>query len=111
MADLLIRGMEMPKSCAECFADDNGWCNILGCSIGDSAALRMIGRRDDCPLAEVPDHGRLCDLDAFMEEINQTCLALGNAGVVITGDMLWAKLWDAYENADTIIPASKESGE
>ena len=60
---IYITGTDMPKSCSECFADDNGWCNILGCSIGNSVALRMIERRRDCPLVEVPPHGRLGDLD------------------------------------------------
>lgn len=114
MADLLIRGMEMPKSCAECFADDNGWCNILGCSIGDSAALRMIDRRDDCPLVELPDHGPLCDLNALDKAF--TALRFNEDGSL--------KHWDDRKNwclhgseiekllaeAETIIPASKEGG-
>ena len=112
MADLLIRGMGRPKSCAECFARDNGWCNILGCSIGNSAALRMIDRRDDCPLVGIPDHGRCIDADAFAAKyvaaLPDGLAALKDPkNIPAMTAVIQALLLDIAE-ADTIIPASKE---
>lgn len=104
---IYISGMDMPKSCSECFADDNGWCNILGCSIGNSVALRMIERRRDCPLVEVPPHGALGDLEALYKKM--IALSDNNGAhkdahpddsVILRDSALY--LIDA---ADTIIPA------
>ena len=55
---ILIKGMEMPKSCGNCFFDTH--C--------DNWRLRNWGAPppDDCPLVPVPPHGRLIDADALM---------------------------------------------
>ena len=55
-----IKGMEMPKSCGNCFFDTH--C--------DNWRLRNWGAPppDDCPLVEVPPHGRLIDADALVME-------------------------------------------
>ena len=62
---VLIKGMEMPKSCYFCemYEADLYWC---------SAAKRDIDSFDDydnrssfCPLVPVPPHGRLIDADAL----------------------------------------------
>lgn len=54
MADLLIKGMEMPTECLECPLKDcdNAW------DFGYT-------RPEDCPLVEVKPHGRLIDADAL----------------------------------------------
>lgn len=54
-----IKGMEMPKSCGNCFFDTR--C--------DNWRLRNWGAPppDDCPLIEIPPHGRLIDADALAE--------------------------------------------
>ena len=54
-----IKGMEMPKSCGNCFFDSH--C--------DNWRLRNWGAPppDDCPLVPVPPHGRLIDADALTE--------------------------------------------
>ena len=55
MSDLLIKGVETPRSCGNCFFDTH--C--------DNWRLRNWGAPppDDCPLVPVPPHGRLGDLD------------------------------------------------
>ena len=66
MSDILIKGMEMPKCCDECpmsqLINDNqyAYCHLLkeGTKVG--YMLR------DCPLVEVPPHGRLIDADALL---------------------------------------------
>lgn len=61
MADILIRGMEMPKSCGFCelrfFDGDADCCPFVGdaCWYGT--------RHVDCPLHELPEHGDLISLE------------------------------------------------
>lgn len=65
---VLIKDMEMPKNCWECSLsdvdDDYGRC----CLFSGIACLN-IGRQNNCPLIEVPPHGRLIDGDALMTEM------------------------------------------
>lgn len=55
---VLIKNMEMPKTCWGCqFGDDCGetvHCNITGES-------QIADKRHDCPLIEIPPHGDLID--------------------------------------------------
>lgn len=66
---VLIKGMEMPKSCDECrimvFEDTNCVPELFcGCPIVFMAHPQGVGHRPDyCPLVEVPKHGRLIDAD------------------------------------------------
>lgn len=50
MAEILIKGMKMPKSCNECPMKSGYWCYIDRC-VAD--AMRGNRRRKDCPLAEI----------------------------------------------------------
>ena len=69
---VLIRGMEIPHDCEECKL-----CIII--PVGDYEILRKcvalnkraeyVIRRKDCPLIELPPHGRLIDADALHEEL------------------------------------------
>ena len=54
-----IKGMEMPTDCIFCPMFPGAWtmCTVL------NKTTRVRGRPDDCPLAPVPPHGRLGDLD------------------------------------------------
>ena len=89
---ILIKGMEMPKSCGECAIKSwDGEDDV--CPFSGISAL-SIGRQDDCPLVPVPDHGRLIDADNLMKL------------EVIPSDN-W--VFRAIEKAPTIIPASFEN--
>lgn len=64
---ILIKGMEMPKSCLDCrFCNgqantDYGvcvWCDVDG-KVRDAYTMQ------DCPLVPIPPHGRLIDADAI----------------------------------------------
>ena len=64
---VLIRGMEMPKSCDYCgflepFRESIGYCGILNSQIPC-----------DCPLVPVPPHGRLIDASALENELGRFC--------------------------------------
>ena len=104
---ILIKGMEMPKSCWRCPL----------CLIVDPDTYRCIPTGQDfestfdaidhivlsCPLVEVPPHGRLIDADAMLLEAKQI-------SGPITGDG-----WDNYgvyaliERQPTIIDAEVDN--
>lgn len=64
---ILIRGMEMPKSCKGCrFAVDGFCCAYPGVNI---FALQENIRPEWCPLVEVPPHGRLIDADRLSKKL------------------------------------------
>ena len=66
---ILIRGMEMPKNCKECqlgYMDDIDFDYVLYCTANKKYAdLDMYDHPMgwNCPLIEVPPHGRLIDAD------------------------------------------------
>ena len=95
---ILIKGMEMPKTCADCrLTTWNGEDTV--CPFSRVSALN-IGRQVDCPLIEVPPHGRLIDADAFRED----WLYNGaNEYVYNTNSVL-----DSIDNEPTVIPADKD---
>lgn len=69
---ILIKGMEKPEECYCCPCSTinmNGrWgkCNLLGRDYaGDPHKIY-----DDCPLVEIPPHGRLIDADALKTKLN-----------------------------------------
>lgn len=81
---VLIRGMEMPKNCDDCFLADCYWaCN---------------SKSKHCPLVEIPPHGRLIDADFLLAEYDK--IHVGKPG--------GARLLIA--NAPTIIPAEEGEG-
>lgn len=67
MSDLLIKGMKMPKNC--------GCCPLAVGGRFTFTCMRLFGReytyelaeqrQEDCPLKELPEHGRLIDADAL----------------------------------------------
>ena len=65
---VLIKGMKMPKNCDNCWAlDDYGdypRCLITEEQRGYNFPIRE-KRMDNCPLVEIPPHGRLIDADAL----------------------------------------------
>ena len=90
MSDILIRGMEMPKSCNSCMFDVYGLCLI------NSNLERKDELTHSCPLIPVPDHGRLGDLDKLEDYFKA---------------YKWDKAADIVCFAPTIIPADKDGAE
>jgi len=90
MADILIRGVEMPTQCGNCPMSTNARrCTILWREFGDPSE-----RLEDCPLIPLPaEHGRLIDADELFDtmrfnrdhaELNDVMLGLDEAvGVVM----------------------------
>ena len=80
MMSILIKDMEMPKSCSDCpcidLDNDEYECAVCGISKklipwkwANTQGIDVIYLRPtDCPLVEVPTpHGRLIDADALMK--------------------------------------------
>lgn len=77
MADIVIRGMKMPKNCSDC--GQCRWSNFLQCSvcriaeaIGQYGIFKsedegLVNRPFWCPLFPLPEgHGRCIDADALI---------------------------------------------
>lgn len=60
MADLIIKGMDMPKNCERCPIREGTFCDIISKDI-DRFYGGAVRRDKDCPLVPVPPHGRLID--------------------------------------------------
>ena len=69
---VLINGMEMPKTCDDCPLLD--WdlsyikCGVVNRKFTVSEEHFKESRAYDCPLVEVPPHGRLIDADALTQD-------------------------------------------
>lgn len=80
MSDILIKNMEMPKSCYYCpFAEgtwgyappNHKWCLITGKDMPTDERY-VQGNQFYCPLIEVSTpHGRLIDADSYRKEIRE----------------------------------------
>ena len=101
MADILIRGMKMPKTCAICkIRSCNSYCPL---NIGIKFFLDprntgfdfCTGRHSDCPLHELPEHGDLIDRVKLVES-----KYVNNVGILVT-----------IAEAPVIVPSNKEETE
>ena len=109
---ILIKGMEMPKNCGECPCCENTFyqCNINGArffKVRDAYEKR----HPDCPLIELPPHGRLIDADALAGRLGITDMdcykcAWGNHGFCSRGGD-FTDACEAIEDAPTIIEAEE----
>jgi hypothetical protein len=102
---ILIKGMEMPKSCCACplFKSNMSkqlFCKAFGAFDKSDYDKLPIERMKNCPLVPVPEHGDLIDRDALLDTAtihwsqttNESCFPI-----------------DEIEYAPTIIP--EEEGE
>ena len=89
-----IRGMEMPKSCCDCPLAGDFHCNLMPsiptlCKEYD-IAVQNGKRLNNCPLVEIPSHGRLIDADALMNslpmEYPSSVMAINNAPTIIEAE-------------------------
>lgn len=104
---VLIQGMEMPDDCYSCpFRElvdrDTDICFITGERFSALFTLNQ-QKNADCPLVEIPPHGRLIDADDLFQ--------LLDGGYDVDMDDLpetKAALLEMITNAPTIIPGDKE---
>lgn len=61
---ILIKGMEMPKSCFGCSLR-KVWDDGVQCLVNKGLWMDADSKHHDCPLIPVPPHGDLIDRDAI----------------------------------------------
>ena len=93
---VIVKNMEMPKNCQECALYIEGACYAKG--YRDYRSIMDTAKPDDCPLVELPPHGRLIDADKL--NIHDVSPAYGFCVMGVTEEDI--------ELADTIIEGSKE---
>lgn len=64
---IYIKGMEMPKVCYDCDFCTYGFCSQIKRYVTDSYS-----REEDCPIIELPPHGRLIDADVLEDLVIKT---------------------------------------
>lgn len=105
-----IKNMIMPKNCFECpFGTDVdiGTGVARGCEFLKDFSPFSDERHNDCPLIEIPPHGRLIDADAFIKRISELVRKAETDGFDLGA--AWYKAFIRHiELAPTIIPADKE---
>ena len=117
---VLIKDMQMPKSCGSCklFGASHaiglfsplGWCRVNGKEI-----FRLSEKADFCPIVEVPEpHGRLIDADAlhklFEDQWHYLQVLDWNENPTAEAKQSginWC-INTMHDDAPTIIPASEE---
>lgn len=109
---ILIKGMEMPTRCAECWLMDgeDSWCTACrGRHLYPEYRYGIKDRPDWCPLVPAQAHGRLIDANALWVEINKIC-DRRDAGI-ITDLTCLQQLLSAVRHAPTILPAESITAE
>lgn len=104
MADILIRGMEMPKDgCRDCIFVNRKWrgdvCPILKREV--TGNVERGGFQTDCPLLPLPaGHGKIIDGDALWENMTAEQIVAFEKGLAGT-----IELFEMLEAASPIVPA------
>lgn len=103
---VLIKGMKMPRYCAECDAviDEELLCPFTN----DDCENYFRVRNRNCPLSPVPPHGRLIDADKQDAQIETLIERHLHGYTKSTWDFV-CELRDILKRNSTIIPA--EEGE
>lgn len=107
MSSVLVKGMEMPENCQNCFASDDE-CRFCRAA---KKYIPMLGEPKFCPLVALPDkHGRLVDADA--DSLKNKLKFINEAEHQIYGRGSWgftAKCIHAIDDAPTIVEVEDES--
>ena len=102
MSGVYIKGMEIPDKCGHCrFAD------AFDCWVDRQFIPTHDARRKDCPLIEIPPHGRLGDLDELYNHLNEWYLTHEH-GFSETEKIYIMAMLSGVKDSPTIIPASEE---
>ena len=101
---VLIKGMEMPKTCKECDIEDEYYfCPV---SNRDTDEVRTTGRHKDCPLVEVAEpHGDLIDRDEVRNTVFHHLSIKGEGNLLLAeksvfGNIIKAKTVIEAEGGD-----------
>ena len=105
---VIVKGLEMPKACADCHLNLDATCSPKGYMVEDSCYEK---RADWCPLIELQPHGRLIDADAFMEMYKEKyCAECDDHHGLRCRVCFVDSLFDHMQTAPTILEAEVEDG-
>lgn len=94
---VLIKGIEMPNDCSECFV------KVRECDVIEP--LKINERPRDCPLVEVSTpHGRLIDADTLFELLDKTQKEIE---ADTFGNLHIDYISDEFSDAPTVIEAEE----
>ena len=97
---ILIKGVETPKSCAECPMGSVLYGYKCLAKNKQFSRYAFTSMQDWCPLIEIPDkHGRLIDADALRDNNCDAFEINGADGTILAMDV------SIIDDAPTIIPA------
>ena len=100
---VIVKNMKMPKNCGECPFIFSSWGIEYYCHLAESStSAEYVGREKmtNCPLIELPPHGRLIDADEL--NIHDVSPAYGFCVMGVTEEDI--------ELAETVIEAEGETG-
>lgn len=95
---IYLPNMEMPGSCSRCFC-------MATCRLWKNIMHPEFNRHRNCPLAHVPPHGRLGDLDELKERATKRLYASNHGSMA---EAYYAATIDLIDSAPTILPAEEE---
>ncbi len=73
--DVLVKGIEMPKTCAKCRMRF-----VIDCNLWQRVRSISLDKHRNCPLVEVPTpHGRLIDADSLIAKHEKAAHSHGGA--------------------------------
>lgn len=106
MMGVYIKGMEMPKSCLNCFLSRSGCHAVLKRmrAMETGTWIPANYRHDDCPLVPVPKHGRLIEKGKTLDACYTHFEDYMNGK--IDGKTALLNIEKEIKAAPTIIPAS-----
>ena len=105
MSLLINENIEMPTNCRDCPLDE------FRCLRNKSdITMRSMerGRHPDCPLVEVPEHGRLIDADALIQKMDKMAESERNKVVTTTWANAFVEIAEIVWNAPTVIESEKK---
>lgn len=117
MADILIRGMEMPKTCVQCdlkiYDPEKRWNENGIEQIGAWVCKRTreiiwnTQRGENCPIFPLPEgHGRLGDLDALSKEFERLAfLDWNQKAAPYSWAYAYSEAQAAVDDSPTIVPS------
>ena len=113
---MILIDMKFPECCFSCGLSHSAFYRCLGCSLTGKTitadrAEKM--RMKDCPLVELPPHGRLIDADALKTLVFEALKdAIADGHSTSDGEALCTfiakNIVSEIDAAPTVIPASEE---
>lgn len=108
MSSIIIKGMKMPRTCAECewsrYSYPNAVCVMAHITINIEIAKN--GRPNDCPIIPFPEkHGKIIDADKLWENMTVEQSKAFQKG--LASDI---ELFEILEAAEAIVPEEDKKG-